>query len=221
MDNGQGEANTEAQTEEGQNTQTEGQTTGGNAGDQGQGQGDGQQASRDDEGHGGGVSDVPETYEFNMPEGMELDEKAAETFTPVLKELGVTQAQADKLTEAFAGWISDAAEQGQQAREAAATEMAENWVQEMKADETYGGDQYEANLAVARQVVEKIGGESFKNALDETGLGNHPEVFRFLMKVNEVAPVTEDAPGSGRAGGRNGADVPAYERLYPNMNKAS
>ena len=43
--------------------------------------------------------EVPEKYEFNMPEGRELDSEMVEKFTPVLKDLKISQEGAQKLAE--------------------------------------------------------------------------------------------------------------------------
>ena len=40
---------------------------------------------------------VPDKYEFKAPEGYEVDQKFLDDATPVLKELGLTQEQANKL----------------------------------------------------------------------------------------------------------------------------
>jgi len=52
----------------------------------------------------------PEKYEFKVPEGQKLNEKVAEQASAVFKELGLTQAQADKLTEIYGKQIAEVAE---------------------------------------------------------------------------------------------------------------
>lgn len=53
------------------------------------------------EGEGEGEDKVPDKYEIKAPEGMELDAQMVEQFTPIFKELGLSQEKAQKLADAY------------------------------------------------------------------------------------------------------------------------
>ncbi len=150
---------------------------------------------------------VPESYEFNMPEGMELDTALAETATPIFKEMGLQQEAVDKLTGMFAGWqqsqINDAAK--------AFGEQLDNWAKELKNDKDFGGDDYGKNSAIADLAVEKLGSQELRDFLQASGGCNHPAVVKFMWAVGKF--VSEDASGDG--GGDVDDESTIEDRLYP------
>jgi len=61
---------------------------------------------------------VPEKYEVKVPEGFSNDMSLLETITPVLKEIGVTNEQAQKLADAYMPFFKAKAEEGRKAVQA-------------------------------------------------------------------------------------------------------
>lgn len=120
-----------------------------------------------------------ETYEFTLPEGMEVDAALAEAAQPVLRELGLTRGQADKLAELMAT-----------VRQNEATAIADEFVKRQKdyvstarADEEVGGTKWDDNVKVANAALQKFGTPELTAALREHGLSNHPEMIRFMLRV--------------------------------------
>ncbi len=165
---------------------------------------DGAEASEQE---GNQAAEVPDTYEFNMPDGLELDAGLAEAASPVFKELGLSQDQADKLT----GLMAEHQQQQAQAQADAFTQQLDSWATEIKNDAEIGGEAFEKNAAVARQAIEKLGSPELNEMLAGTGIGNHPAMFKFALAVGKL--LAEDQPGSGDRAGSNGS---AESRLYPN-----
>ena len=153
---------------------------------------------------------IPDNYEFTMPEGVELDKALLNEFVPIAKELKLTQAQAQKLvdlqTKTVKG-IEDSRAQGWET-------MQEQWVSNSKSDKEYGGLQFEANVALARKAVAQFGTDALKEALDSTGMGNHPEMLRFMYRVGKA--ISEDTMRVGQAKPEAPKDI--AHRLYPTMN---
>jgi hypothetical protein len=126
-----------------------------------------------------------ELYEFTLPEGMELDAELAAAAQPMLKELGLTRAQADKL----AGVI--ATHQQRQIDAITETYVAaqKEYVAAAKADTEIGGSNWKASTTQANQALQKFGTPELVAALREHGLANHPEMIRFCARVgSRVAP---------------------------------
>lgn len=117
---------------------------------------------------------VPESYEFKMPEGRELDKGLVEKFTPVLKELKVSQEEAQKLADLM---VED-----QMAKEAAYKEITEGWKQETI--KTLGSD-HEAKMGVAAKFIDKFGNDKVRQVLNDTGLGNHPEIVQMFINAGK------------------------------------
>jgi len=149
-------------------------------------------------------SDVPESYEFKIPEGMAIDEALVESFSPLAKELGLTQDKAQQLVDFYAKQEAGRAEVW--------TQTQATWAQETKADKEIGGDAFDKNVAIANQAVSKFGSPEFVKALKDTGVANHPEFVRFCLRVGKA--ISEDTVATGAQGGgdRSAADV-----LFPTM----
>lgn len=68
------------------------------------------------------------------------------------------------------------------ADEATETEIR-GWADRSRADPEIGGAEA---LQVARSMVSEFGKPSLKRTLDQTGLGNHPEVIRLLTRAGKA-----------------------------------
>lgn len=151
---------------------------------------------------------APETYAFEMPEGMQLDTAAAAEFSAIAKENNLTQEQATKFTG-----IAIAMQQRQ--IELHANTVA-GWAESVKGDKDMGGDKLPATLASTRKVMDAFGTPGLKAALDSSGYGNHPEFIRFVAKIG--ASLSEDT----FVRGGNTSDKPSdgAASMYPasNMN---
>lgn len=156
-------------------------------------------------------TDVPETYEFKAPEGQALDETLVSEFTPLAKDLQLSQEQAQKVVDLYATKVLPRI-QAAMAEQWAKTQV--DWAQAAKADKEFGGDAFDANVALANQAVARFGGPELVKALKDTGAGNHPEVIRAFYRVGKA--ISEDKVVIGATGGgqRDTADV-----LYPTMAK--
>lgn len=156
---------------------------------------------------------VPERYSFaNLPDGYSIDDAALAEWSPVFKELGLTQEQAEKLVALDA----KRALAGQQASEQAATEhrqkMVGDWEASLKQDKDFGGAHFEANVGIAQNALAQFGTPELSQFLKESGLGSHPEVVRFFHRVGK-----EIAEGQlHRATTEVPAERPLANRMYPN-----
>lgn len=153
---------------------------------------------------------APEKYEFKFPEGAQADEALLGEFTPLAKELGLSQEGAQKLVDLYAK------AQGQAMK--TVTDHWDNlnkeWVGKVNSDKEYGGADLDKNVAVAKLAIDKFGTPELKEALNLTGVGNHPEVVRFFYRVGKAISDDKFDTGNGKA------DVtkdPA-KLLFPNQN---
>jgi hypothetical protein len=175
-------------------------TTGDGTGD---GKGDGEKADADDKADANSDNAVPEAYELKVTvkdaEGkdteVEIDTELLGEATPVLKELGLTNEQANKL----APFIVKAQERAfaKQADDFAAVKA--DWAKEAAADPEIGGKHWKATQANAARALDHfvgpmtVKGEDGKDVpnptrklLDESGLGNHKDLIRAFAKVGEA-----------------------------------
>jgi hypothetical protein len=172
------------------------------------------EAQNSTEGEDGQQAAIPESYEFSAPEGMEVDQSMVDAFSPVFKEMGLSQQQADALTSTYAGL---AEKQGE-----AFGQQLEDWKQELRTDADFGGDKFDENAGLVadfvRQTVPESVREDVIGLLESTGAGNHPGLVKWIHHLaTNVMPVSEDQPGSGQLGStrKEGLDG-RLERLYGN-----
>ena len=159
-------------------------------------------------------SDVPESYEFKAPDGMELDTELVSEFDPIAKELGLSQEGAQKLVDMYAGKILPRM-QAQQAELMA--ETVAQWADTAKADKEFGGDEFDANMGIAKHALEKFGSEDLVSYLNESGLGNHPEMIRAFYRIGKA--ISDDSVSVDTNGGGQPRSV--EEVFYPSMTKTA
>lgn len=123
---------------------------------------------------------APEAYEFKAPEGVTLDKDAMGEFEAAARELNMPQAEAQALLERVAPKLA-ASMQTQQAQavEAASAE----WRASVEADPELGGTKLPETLASAGRFLENFGSPALRQLLNDSRLGNHPEVVRALAKA--------------------------------------
>jgi len=162
---------------------------------------------------GEGSQTAPETYaDFVMPEGMEVDAELLSEFEPVFKELKLTQEQAQKLVDIQAKQV----EAGRQSQVDAFNQLMNDWSEQSKNDKEFGGDSFNENVKIAQTAVNKFGTPELKQLLEEHGVGNHPEVIRFMYKVGKLTQ--EDVPGN--TGQQSSPAMDRVSALYPNDRTA-
>ena len=169
------------------------------------GQGDGKQGSGEGEGKppaAAGAETPIEYTAFDLPEGITLDEAALGKFTPLAQELKLDQAQAQKLVSVYAEMQ---AENGK-----AFADQVAQWGEDARNDAEIGGAKFTENVGTAITGLKAFGSPELTTLLNETGLGNHPEMLRFCHRVGLA--LQEDktlAPGSA-----SGAQVSPAAKLF-------
>ena len=162
---------------------------------------------------GEGSQTPPDTYaDFVLPEGVTLNEALLAEASPLFKELGLNQEQAQKLVDFQAKQV----QAGSKSQVDAFNQLMNDWQTKSKNDKEFGGDKFKENVAVARSAISKFGTPELKQLLEEHGVGNHPEVIRFMVKVGKLT--AEDVPGSNNAPVSKAQD--RVSLLYPNDKTA-
>ena len=159
----------------------------------------------------GDADKVPEDgkYSLEMPEGIEVDQELLDALGSDFKDLGLTNAQAQKLADKF---IEVQTKRGEE-RAKSWNETVSGWVDQAKNDKEIGGDKWDGTVRDARRAVDTLGTSELKEYLNSSFGGNHPELIRFMAKVG--AMIKEDNPAAGGAEGRGKPADPAHV-LFPN-----
>lgn len=158
---------------------------------------------------------VPEAYTFEPMEGFELDQEVLGEFTGIAKELGMSQENASKLIGLQAKLMEKIEAQRTESINEALEWQRNEWAAQVKNDPEIGGDKFDATRAVAAKAVQAFGSDQLRALLNESGLGNHPEMVKLFHRIG--TSLTEDKlvmPGtqSGMSSGGNESIVSAF---YP------
>jgi hypothetical protein len=156
------------------------------------------------------ASEVPEKYDFKLPEGFALDEELAKSFEPVARELKLTNEQAQKLADVYAAHAKAQAE----AHSTQWLAQVKTWGEEVQNDKEIGGEKFKPSIQAAIAARDKFGTPALMAILDSSGFGNHPEVVRFFARVGQS--MSEDV---FHQGGTTSAPRSAEQVLYPTMHK--
>lgn len=136
---------------------------------------------------------APEKYEdFKAPEGQEYDDEFIKAYGDVAKELNLSQKDAQKLLDKVSPVVRDR-------QQAQIDAVKQGWLDNSKGDKEFGGDKLEANLAVAKTALDKFGTPELKQLMNQTGLGNHPELIRFFYRAGKA--ISEDTYVGGHKEG--------------------
>lgn len=125
---------------------------------------------------------VPEKYDLKLPEGALLDGDDVERIAAYAREQGLSQEQAQKVMERDNAVLASFADR----QKALAEEARNTWAEAAKTDKEIGGDNFVKSAEMARRVLDRFGSEEFKQQLNETGFGNHPELIRILSRVGKL-----------------------------------
>ncbi|WP_409520300.1 peptidase [Pseudescherichia sp.] len=148
---------------------------------------------------------APEKYEFTVAEGQELDTAALEQFEPIARELNLTNEQAQKMVDLYGTQILPMVQKQQSE---AWQKTTEQWAADVKADKEIGGDKLTASIGVAQRALETFGTPDLKQYLNSTGLGNHPDLIKFCVKVGQA--MSEDKVLTGNEHGQRSAAQVLY-----------
>jgi len=168
---------------------------------------------------------APEKYaDFKAPEGYALDTKTMESITPVFKEMGLSQDQAQKLVDFYV-------EQSKQANDApllAYRDLRGQWRDEIaKSDLGNGTDNLKPEVAAAvSQAIDNMSNPTkFRAMLDLSGMGDNPDFIRGFYELAKSAGEGTGVRGGGPAptGQQNPAKGPrtAAQAIYPHLPSAS
>lgn len=151
-----------------------------------------------------GTPQVPESYEFNLGEGLTITDEQKEAFTTIAKEAKLTQGQADSLLKMHSEIINSYMHEAEAAIE---KNIAECEKQGLTTKE---------NLGYAKAAVDMFGGSEAMQALIDTGAINHPAVCKLFVTIGQL--ISEDKPPDTHigSGGKQINQTQLADIMFPN-----
>ena len=156
---------------------------------------------------------VPEKYELKLPEGSVISQAQVDSLSLVYKEKGLSNEQAQLALEQRSDAVAEFAK-GQNTRY---EETKSEWLEQCKSDKEFGGDdaKLKESVSLANSVIKKYGNKELREKLDLTGLGNHPELMRMMVKIGR-----EMGPDKIVVAGQLSEDAkPTHQRVWGYMNE--
>lgn len=148
---------------------------------------------------------APEEYgTFDLPDDFDMNQDTLAEYHTFAKENNLTQEQAQRGVDMVAKM--------KQAEMQQWVEQQKSWVEDAKADAEFGNDKFDESIAVAVKARDSFGTSEFNEMLDSSGLGNHPEMIRFLHRVGKA--ISEN---SVVVGGTTTSQLTREAVLYPSM----
>ena len=165
--------------------------------------------------------DTPASYELAAPDGYDLDPELLTEVTPVLREAGLSNEQANQLLP-IAGKIID---RHIDAVEDEFSAMKTAWAKRTMADRELGGDNWSQTKQLMDTAFAYLGfgrDHELRQLLNQTGLGNHPSMIRafrhFGRLVERSRSGNQREDMADRTRGRSGPrhhHTDRLDALYP------
>ena len=141
---------------------------------------------------------APETYaDFTVPEGYTLDAEVAKEAGALFKGLDLSQEQAQSLVDFYTAKTKEAFEQPFKTYQ----EMRKGWRDEVASDRQVGHRLAEVKTAVTQMLDQHLGAadaDAFREAMDLTGVGDHPAFIRAFDKLSQLLVEPRSHVGGAR-----------------------
>jgi hypothetical protein len=124
-----------------------------------------------------------EWQDFTVPEGVQLNEEITTSFKSILEDAKLSpQEKAQSLLDLQGKLTQSLMESQEQAK----AEQAQQWAAQIKADKELGGENYSKTVETAVKAIEQYGSPELRSLLNETGIGNHPELVKFCHRIGKA-----------------------------------
>ncbi len=111
----------------------------------------------------------------DLPDGFEWQEDIQRGFLDAVHQAGLNPNQARHLVSWYENWQRDIGLESDRVLGETEGNLRQEW-----------GPNYDANISLASRAVAKVGGEPLQKLLDDTGMGNHPDMIRAFTRVGRV-----------------------------------
>lgn len=155
---------------------------------------------------------VPQAYDIKLPEGSALNPAHVDTVKTFAKENNLSNEQAQKVLERDHAAVTDMHQQLEQKKS--------EWIKTASNDPEIGGEEFTRNAELSKRVIARFGSEGLKKQLNETGLGNHPELVRTFVRIGKL--MSEDQfifPGGAQQTEKESKSI--EDKFYGSSNKGS
>lgn len=153
---------------------------------------------------------APEKYEFKAPEGMTLDQALVDKVTPIFKEIGLSQEQANKFFDAYANNVKDMAKAQEDSFNKYCDQLKDETIKSLGAD-------YEKELSYAAKARDRFVSTELLEKLNQSGFANDKDMVKMLITMGKL--ISEDKIVKATDGAPAKTEVTAKD-MFPSMSGA-
>lgn len=153
-----------------------------------------------------------DSYKFNLPDGVSVDETALTSLKTTLAEAKVSPEVAQSLLDMHVKQLEASGQAFTTQQKAAWDSTIEGWKTAINSDPELGGDKRAAVTSNIAKALDEYGDAKTRAAFDLTGSGWNPDIIRFVNRM--ATALSEGKPHA--AGGPSGAKPSSVgAALYP------
>lgn len=148
------------------------------------------------------LGEVPEKYEFTIPEGVTIDEALMTDVSTFAADNKLSIGEAQKIADMGVQLMT----KQQELRETQFNEIKAGWLETAKTDTEIGADVSKGEESLAARAFNTIATPEMKELVDHYGIGNHPEMLRMFFRLSSL--MGDDGmqlPGTGAGLGKGDA----------------
>ena len=160
------------------------------------------------------VEGIPDRYELTLTvkgddgkdQPVQIDPVLLSEATPVLKDLGLTNDQANKV----AGLVPKVQHRLMQQQSDEFATLRSDWAKQARTDPEIGGAKWQQSVRYAGMAFDAAGvgkNDPFRDVLDDSGLGNHPLFIKVFARLGRKL--------AGQQGGKASGVPDRLATLYP------
>ena len=165
-------------------------------------------------------TEVPDKYDFKLPEGFELDETVSKEVTDLFKENKISATSAQSLMDYYIKRTTEANEAPFKLWQ----ETQEKWQNDMRNDAEIGPKLAQVKATVSK-AIDSLGdpklASEFRQAMDYTGAGNNLAFAKVLYRLAQQITEGDHASGGKPSPlGQRRPDAPptsAAHAMYPTL----
>jgi hypothetical protein len=153
-----------------------------------------------------GQESTPAEFKIKVPEGVAVDQKLMDSYTEFVTTNKIPPEEAQKFVDAYVAAQQESIDR--------TVEQHTKWAEETKKEL---GTEFKSSIEAAKKAVQTFGDKDLLTVLNQTGLGNHKSVIKFLATIGKKVSEDKIVHGGAPAGGETPPSM--EELLYPTMKK--
>ena len=124
-------------------------------------------------------SKAPDKYDFEVDDDDPITDETLGKIAQYAKSQGLSNKEAQKLVDIQSNALKDYREELDEGFKG----QVEQWKADAKKDPEIGGDNFNKNVQLAKNAIDRFGSEKLREELVTLGYANHPELVRVFSKV--------------------------------------